>query len=67
MFSILLSVFTFGHHLSIGQWASVCLVFVAIIWESVGKDTKKEHKHEKLNAEESKESKDAVFEDKKHI
>ena len=37
MFSILLSVVWFGHHLSLGQWCSVGLVFVAIVWESSGK------------------------------
>jgi UDP-galactose transporter B1 len=37
LFSILLSVVWFGHHLSLGQWCSVGLVFVAIVWESSGK------------------------------
>ncbi|KAJ3365855.1 UDP-galactose transporter, partial [Kappamyces sp. JEL0680] len=37
MFSILLSVFWFGHVLTLGQWASVGLVFVAIAWEAAGK------------------------------
>jgi UDP-galactose transporter B1 len=36
MFSILLSVFWFGHSLSFGQWSSVFLVFFAIAWEAFG-------------------------------
>lgn len=39
MFSILLSVFWFGHQLSLGQWGAVALVFLAIAWESAGKAT----------------------------
>lgn len=41
MFSIILSVLWFGHALSIGQWGSVTLVFIAIGWEAFGKDSKK--------------------------
>lgn len=44
MFSILLSVFWFGHTLSMGQWGSVACVFSAIGWEAFGKlkpDSKK--------------------------
>lgn len=37
MFSILLSVFGFGHHLSLGQWAAVGLVFTAIGLEAADK------------------------------
>jgi EamA domain-containing membrane protein RarD len=34
MFSILLSVVYFGHHLSLGQWAAVALVFFGIALEA---------------------------------
>jgi solute carrier family 35 (UDP-galactose transporter), member B1 len=37
MFSILLSVIWFGHHLTLGQWGSVGLVFAAIAYDSAGK------------------------------
>jgi UDP-galactose transporter B1 len=37
MFSILLSVFWFGHQLTLGQWGSVGMVFAAIAWESSDK------------------------------
>lgn len=37
MFSILLSVFWFGHNLALEQWLSVGLVFLAIAWEASGK------------------------------
>ncbi|KAI8896141.1 UAA transporter [Globomyces pollinis-pini] len=40
MFSILLSVFWFGHVLSVGQWTSVGLVFFAIGWEAMVKKHK---------------------------
>ncbi|KAI8919577.1 UAA transporter [Entophlyctis helioformis] len=41
MFSILLSVFAFNHHVSPGQWGSVAVVFLGIAWESFGKSGKK--------------------------
>ncbi|KAI9148612.1 UDP-galactose transporter [Blastocladiella emersonii ATCC 22665] len=37
MFSIILSVVTYSHHLSLGQWASVLVVFAGIALESYGK------------------------------
>jgi solute carrier family 35 (UDP-galactose transporter), member B1 len=54
MFSILLSVLMFGHPLNYGQWASVGLVFVAIIWESLGKTTESKKEHEKIDPIEKK-------------
>ena len=41
MFSILLSVFLFGHTLNLPQWGSVALVFSGILWESYGKGERK--------------------------
>jgi solute carrier family 35 (UDP-galactose transporter), member B1 len=48
MFSIILSVIWFGHNLNMAQWSSVGIVFIAIIWEALGK------KHNKPKEEEVK-------------
>jgi UDP-galactose transporter B1 len=47
MFSVLLSVFVFGHAISYGQWASVGVVFAAIVWEGQAKE-KKEAVYDKI-------------------
>jgi UDP-galactose transporter B1 len=49
MFSIILSVLWFGHRLSLGQWGSVALVFIAIAWESSTKGDTKRHSQEEIN------------------
>jgi UDP-galactose transporter B1 len=40
MFSVLLSVFVFGHAINNGQWGAVALVFGAIILEAQSKEKK---------------------------
>jgi UDP-galactose transporter B1 len=49
MFSIILSVLWFGHQLSVGQWGSVALVFIAIAWEATGKAGAKKHSQEEIH------------------
>jgi UDP-galactose transporter B1 len=51
MFSIILSVLWFGHRLSLGQWGSVALVFIAIAWEATGKAGPKQHTQEEIHLE----------------
>ncbi|KAI9225172.1 UAA transporter [Blastocladiella britannica] len=46
MFSIILSVVMFGHHLTLGQWAAVLVVFSGIAVESYGKKLSKKPSHE---------------------
>jgi UDP-galactose transporter B1 len=53
MFSIILSVFWFGHALSLGQWGSVGLVFIAIVFEALGKK-KSKHVQEDIKLDEKK-------------